>query len=71
VGKKKQPYYRIVAADSKSPRNGRFIETIGFYDPSKESIGQKLTMAKDKLDSWLKKGAKPTESLQRLLKQKG
>lgn len=67
VGKKKQPYYRIVAVDSKSPRDGRFIETIGFYDPSQTEIEKKFKISKERLNQWLKNGAKPTESLQKLL----
>lgn len=69
IGKKKQPYYRIVAADSKSPRDGRFLETIGFYDPARETLDQKLRISKEKLELWLKKGAQPTESLQKILKR--
>lgn len=68
VGKKKQPYFRIVATDSTSPRDGRFIETIGFYDPSGVTTEKKIKVSKEKLDLWLKNGAQPSESLKTILK---
>ena len=69
MGKKKQPTYRVVAADSRSPRNGRFIEIIGTYDPRLEPSGVKIDDRKA-LD-WLRKGAKPTERVETLLKLTG
>ena len=66
MGKKKQPTYRVVAADSRSPRNGRFIEILGTYDPRQEPSVVKIDNAK--AVDWLSKGAQPTEVVARLLK---
>ena len=68
VGKKKQPYYRIVVVDSRSPRDGRFIETIGYYHPLEQENEKKVKVSKEKLDEWIKKGAKPSESLKNIIK---
>ena len=65
VGKKKQPTYRIVAADSRSPRDGRQIEIIGTYQPRLEPSG--ILLDGDKALKWLRNGAKPTETVQKLL----
>ncbi len=65
VGKKKQPTYRIVAADSRSPRDGRQIEIIGTYQPRLEPSG--ILIDGDKALKWLRNGAKPTETVQKLL----
>ena len=65
MGKKKQPTYRVVAADSRSPRNGRFIEILGTYDPRQEPSIVKIDTAKAK--EWISKGAQPTETVARLL----
>lgn len=69
MGKKKQPTYRIVAADSRSPRNGRFIEIIGHYNPRTEP--SELVVKNDKAVEWLRKGAQPTEIVEKLLKKSG
>ena len=69
MGKKKQPTYRIVAADSRSPRNGRFIEIVGTYDPRPDPSDIKID--NDKAVSWLRKGAQPTERVEKLLKVSG
>jgi small subunit ribosomal protein S16 len=69
MGKKKQPMYRIVAADSRSPRDGRFIEILGTYEPRNEP--SKVVIDRDKVDRWLRDGAKPTETVARLLAQDG
>ena len=66
MGKKKQPTYRVVAADSRSPRNGRFIEILGTYDPRQEPSVVKIDTAK--ANDWISKGAKPTEVVARLIK---
>jgi small subunit ribosomal protein S16 len=66
MGKKKQPTYRVVAADSRSPRNGRFIEIIGTYDPRQEPSVVKIDT--EKAADWIKKGAQPTETVARLIK---
>jgi small subunit ribosomal protein S16 len=69
MGKKKQPTYRIVAADSRSPRNGRFIEILGNYNPRTEP--STLNVENDKAVAWLQKGAQPTETVEKLLKISG
>ena len=69
MGKKKQPTYRLVAADGRSPRDGRFIEIVGTYDPRAEPSVIKVD--NDKVVAWLQKGAQPTERVERLLKISG
>lgn len=69
MGKKKQPTYRVVAADSRSPRDGRFIEIIGTYEPRSEPSVVKID--NDKAVGWLAKGAQPTETVQKLLRISG
>jgi small subunit ribosomal protein S16 len=69
MGKTKQPTYRIVAADARSPRNGRFIEIIGTYEPLQEP--SRVLVDNDKVVSWLRKGAQPTDRVARLLKISG
>ncbi|RTL08243.1 MAG: 30S ribosomal protein S16 [Acidimicrobiia bacterium] len=69
MGKKKQPTYRIVAADSRSPRDGRFIEIVGTYDPRREPSA--VTVDNDKAVDWLQKGAQPSERVQTLLQISG
>jgi small subunit ribosomal protein S16 len=65
VGKKKQPQYRIVAADSRSPRDGRFIEILGHYDPRQDPSA--LTVDNDKAIKWLEVGAQPSDRVRKLL----
>lgn len=69
MGKKHQPTYRIVAADARAPRDGRFIEIIGTYDPRQEPSA--LTVDSDKAIAWLRNGAQPTERVEKLLKVSG
>ena len=69
MGKKKQPTYRVVAADSRSPRDGRFIEILGTYQPRQEPSGVLIDNAK--VVRWLQEGAQPTETVQKLLKISG
>lgn len=69
MGKKKQPVYRVVAADSRSPRDGRFIEIIGTYEPRAEP--SRVVIDNAKAQRWLKDGAQPTETVARLLAQSG
>jgi len=69
MGKKKSPFYRIVVADSRYPRDGRFIEELGFYDPMKNPVEIKVDA--DKTKEWLVKGAQPTETVKSLLKKSG
>lgn len=65
MGKKKQPTYRVVATDSRSPRDGRFIEILGFYNPRSEP--SVVEIDNEKAVGWLRNGAKPTERVQKLL----
>lgn len=69
IGKKKAPFYRVVIADSRSPRDGRFIEEVGTYDPSKDPSG--FTVNEESVKKWLAEGAKPTETVGKLLKIAG
>ncbi|MDQ2754196.1 MAG: 30S ribosomal protein S16 [Actinomycetota bacterium] len=69
MGKKKQPVYRVVAADSRSPRDGRFIEILGTYEPRIEP--SRVLIDNDKALHWLREGAQPTDVVTRLLKQSG
>src|ERR671928_1115901 len=69
VGKKKQPSYRLVAADARSPRDGRFIEIVGIYDPRAEP--SMVRIDNDKAVGWLRQGAQPTEPARKLLEISG
>ncbi len=69
VGRKKTPIYRIVVADSRSPRDGRVIESIGRYDPRTEP--SLIEIDEDRARDWLEKGAKPSETVAKLLAVKG
>lgn len=69
MGKTKQPTYRVVAAESRSPRDGRFIEIVGTYEPRKEPSLVAIDNAK--AVDWLRKGAQPTDRVQKLLEQSG
>ncbi len=74
IGKKKQPTYRVVAADSRAPRNGRFLEIIGTYAPRGASKAEPETLVNidtDKALKWLSQGAQPTERVEVLLKKTG
>ena len=68
VGSKKNPIYRVVAADSRSPRDGKFIEIVGRYNPQTDP--STIDLDEEKIKAWLDKGAQPTESVRRLLKAK-
>ena len=69
TGKKKQPSYRVVVADSRAPLDGRFIETIGFYNPRTEP--PTVQIKEDRALYWLSQGAQPTDAVARLLRNKG
>jgi small subunit ribosomal protein S16 len=69
LGAHKRPFYRVVVADSRAPRDGKFIEEIGTYDPLKEPAEVKIDA--EKVQKWLSNGAQPTETVKRLLKQAG
>ena len=67
MGAKKAPYYRIVVADSRSPRDGRFIEEIGIYDPMAD--GEKIKVDMERAKYWISNGAQPTDTVRGLLKK--
>jgi len=69
LGGKSRPYYRIVVADSTFPRNGRFLEIVGNYDPNKNPA--EVNIKADRISDWIGKGAKPTTTVSHLLKKKG
>ena len=69
MGAKKAPFYRVVVADSRYPRDGRFIEEIGYYNPQTEPAEIKIDA--DKAKSWIVKGAQPTDTVKALLKKSG
>ena len=69
MGAKKAPFYRIVVADSRYPRDGRFIEEVGYYDPTKEPSVIKID--EEKAKTWLSNGAPPTDTVKALLKIQG
>ncbi|MBQ1263428.1 MAG: 30S ribosomal protein S16 [Oscillospiraceae bacterium] len=69
LGAKKAPFYRIVVADSRYPRDGRFIEEIGYYDPTKEPSVVKVDA--EKAQKWIKNGAQPTDTVKKILKDNG
>jgi len=69
MGTRKKPYYRIVVADSDSPRDGKFIEIVGNYDPKKNPA--EITVREDRVREWLSKGASPTLTVSQLLGKKG
>ncbi len=67
IGKKKHPFYRIVATDARNPRDGRAIEQIGWYDPMKNPSAVKIDLAR--VDYWLGVGAQPTDTVARLIQK--
>ncbi|NCB63823.1 MAG: 30S ribosomal protein S16 [Clostridia bacterium] len=69
LGAKKAPFYRIVVADSRYPRDGRFIEEIGIYNPTTNPI--ELKVDAERAQAWIKTGAQPTETVKALLKKAG
>ena len=69
MGAKKAPFYRVVVADSRYPRDGRFIEEVGTYNPMVEP--SQFTVDADKVKQWIAKGAQPTDTVKVLLKKKG
>ena len=68
AGAKKRPFYHIVAADSRSPRDGRYIERLGFFNPVASGREQKLKLEQERIDYWLSRGAQPTERVAGLIK---
>ena len=69
MGAKKAPFYRVIVADARSPRDGRFIEEIGYYDPTKDPSVVKID--EEKAKKWLNSGAQPTETVAKILKIAG
>jgi small subunit ribosomal protein S16 len=69
MGAKKRPFYRLVAADSEAPRDGKFLEILGYYDPIKDPAVIKVH--EDKVNYWLEKGARVSESARALLRKQG
>lgn len=69
MGSKQKPFYRIVAADSRFPRDGRFIESVGTYDPTKKNAD--VTIDEEKALKWLNNGAQPTDTVRSILSNKG
>ncbi|MBR1814159.1 MAG: 30S ribosomal protein S16 [Lachnospiraceae bacterium] len=69
MGQKKAPFYRVIVADSRFPRDGRFIEEIGYYDPTKDPSVIKID--EEKAKKWLANGAQPTETVAKILKIAG
>ena len=69
MGAKKAPFYRVIVADSRCPRDGRFIEEIGYYNPLTTPAEVKIDA--DKANAWIKNGAQPTETVKALLKKNG
>lgn len=69
IGAKKAPVYRVIVSDSRSPRDGKFIEEIGFYNPTSDPVELKIDAEKAK--TWIQNGAQPTETVRTLLKKVG
>ncbi len=69
MGSKGKPFYRVVVTDSESPRDGRFLEIVGNYDPKKNPAG--IVLKEDRVRHWLSKGAKPTLTVTQLLEKQG
>jgi len=69
MGAKKAPFYRVVVADSRYPRDGRFIEEVGTYNPLTEPVT--VNVDAEKIQKWIANGAQPTDTVKRLLKNKG
>lgn len=71
IGRKKLPLYRIVVADQEAPRDGRFIEILGTYNPKGTTAAEKIKIDAEKARQWIAKGATPSDTVQSLLKQAG
>jgi len=68
-GAKNRPFYNVVIADSRMPRDGRFIERIGFYNPKAAESEPKFRLKMDRVDHWLKQGAQPSDAVRKLIKR--
>lgn len=69
MGAKKQPFYRIIVADSRAPRDGAFVEELGYYNPTSEPV--ELKVNNERAQEWMKNGAQPTDTVRGLLKKAG
>ena len=69
-GAKKRPYYHIVVADSRMPRDGRYIERVGFFNPIAAGNEERLRVDREKVEAWVAKGAQPSDRVAKLLKEK-
>ena len=69
MGAKKRPFYRLVAADSESPRDGKFLEILGFYDPMKDPA--QISLHEEKIKKWVERGATVSDSAKAILKNQG
>jgi small subunit ribosomal protein S16 len=68
MGAKKKPFYRIVVAEKRSKRDGRFVESVGYYDPCRNPA--EVNIKQDRMDYWIERGAQPTETVRSLIKRK-
>ncbi len=68
-GSKKRPFYHVVVSDSRSPRDGRYIERLGFFNPGAAGATEEVRLDSDRIDYWLSKGAQPTERVSSLIKK--
>jgi len=68
IGMKKAPYYRVVAADDRYPRDGRFLETLGSYNPRAKEDKEKVQINMDRINYWLERGAQPSVTVRNILK---
>jgi small subunit ribosomal protein S16 len=71
MGRKRRPFYRIDVFDSRSPRDGKSLETVGTYDPLIEKADEKVVLKRDRVVHWLDRGATPTETVASILKRHG
>ncbi len=71
MGSKKKPFYRLVVADSRSPRDGRFIEEVGYYNPVARGSNEEVKINEESVIKWLKNGAKPTDTVRAILNKEG
>ncbi len=71
AGSKKRPYYHIVAADARAPRDGRFIEDLGSWNPTLPKDAKRVELKEDRIKEWLEKGAQPTDRVMRFLDEAG
>ncbi len=71
MGRRHRPFYRINAMDSRSPRNGRVIEELGWYDPLATEIGKQINLNAERIKYWLGQGAQPSDTVRNLLKKNG